>query len=41
MQFAFPREDRRSVMARESPAQREVMERVMHEYKEGELATST
>ena len=28
-------------MARESPAQREVMERVMHEYKEGELATST
>jgi uncharacterized protein DUF6496 len=28
-------------MAGESPAQREVMERVMHEYKEGELATST
>jgi uncharacterized protein DUF6496 len=28
-------------MAKESPAQREVMERVMHEYKEGELATST
>jgi uncharacterized protein DUF6496 len=28
-------------MPRESPAQREVMERVMHEYREGELATST
>ena len=28
-------------MPKESPAQREVMERVMHEYKEGELATST
>ncbi len=28
-------------MPRESPAQREVMERVMHELKEGELATST
>jgi uncharacterized protein DUF6496 len=39
MQFAFPREDRRSVMARESPAQRKTMERMMHEFKEGELAT--
>jgi hypothetical protein len=28
-------------MAKESPAQREVMERVMHEFKHGELATST
>ena len=28
-------------MAKASPAQRDVMERVMHEYKEGELATST
>lgn len=28
-------------MAKESPAQRDVMERVMHEFKEGELATST
>lgn len=28
-------------MAKESPAQREVMERVMHEFKEGELATSS
>lgn len=28
-------------MARETPEQREIMDRVMHEYKEGELATST
>ena len=28
-------------MPRESPAQGDVMERVMHEFKEGELATST
>jgi hypothetical protein len=28
-------------MAKESPSQREVMERVMHEFKHGELATST
>lgn len=28
-------------MAKESPAQREVMERVMHEFKHGELATGT
>jgi hypothetical protein len=28
-------------MAKESPAQRDVMERVMHEFKEGELASSS
>jgi hypothetical protein len=30
-----------AIMAKETPAQRDVMERVMHEFKEGELATST
>jgi hypothetical protein len=39
--FVFRQSDRRSIMPKESSAQREVMERVMHEFKHGELATST
>jgi hypothetical protein len=34
-------EETGAAMPKETPAQREVMERVMHEFKHGELATST